>query len=208
MMPCDVRMSSRRHCGYAGVAALAGTLLLMLPYGALADNGVPGGPAADATPGDSISTEGGYAWPAHALGTTGRGSTGSVIYGHPFLSHLSLEVNLHGSIFETGVPGGTDFYQKGLNLDLVYSLNPRQSYFLNPFVLAGIGGAYDDFYPDNLDRGVFLKEAGLGAVSGPLFRNGLRIRLDARWVRDPNEGGHNEYRGMVGLFIPLGWAQP
>jgi OOP family OmpA-OmpF porin len=130
-----------------------------------------------------------------------------VIYGHPFLPHFSFEVNLHGSIFETGVPGGTDFYQKGLNLDLVYSLNPLQSSFVNPFLLAGIGGAYDDFNPDTLDRGVFLEEAGLGLISRPLFRNGLRLRLDARWVHDPNEGGHSEYRGMLGIFVPLGWME-
>lgn len=202
MMLCDVRMTSCWRRSSAAGVALAVLLLLEFPERVLADNA-----AAGAAPGDSISVEGGYAWPAHALGTTGRGTTGSVIYGHPLMASLSLEVNLHGSIFETGVPGGTDFYQKGVNLDLVYSLNPRQSSFLNPFVLAGIGGAYDDFYPDTLDRAVFLTEAGVGAISGPLLRNGLRLRLDARWVHDPNEGGHSEYRGMVGVFIPLGWTQ-
>jgi OOP family OmpA-OmpF porin len=174
----------------------------VLPRSAPADTPVP-----STVVGDSVSTEGGYAWPSRALGTTGRGFTASVIYGHPFLPHFSLEVNLHGSIFESGVPDGTDFYQKGLNLDAVYSFNDRQSWFVNPFLLAGLGGAYDDFNPDNLDRGVLLEEAGLGVISRPLLRNGLRLRLDARWVHDPNEGGHSEYRGMLGLYMPLGWVQ-
>ena len=205
MMRCESWPECRRPHLRGGAAGVLAAMLFfgLLPRDVLADD-----PVTPSQPGDSISTEGGYAWPARALGTTGRGFTASVIYGHPFLPHFSFEVNLHGSIFETGVPGGTDFYQKGLNLDLVYSLNPLQSYFVNPFLLAGIGGAYDDFNPDNLDRGVFLEEAGLGLISRPLFRNGLRIRLDGRWVHDPNEGGHSEYRGMLGVYIPLGWEPP
>ena len=150
MMRCESRPECRRPHLRGGAAGVLAAMLFfgILPRGARADD-----PVTPSQPGDSISTEGGYAWPARALGTTGRGFTASVIYGHPFLPHFSFEVNLHGSIFETGVPGGTDFYQKGLNLDLVYSLNPLQSYFVNPFLLAGIGGAYDDFNPDNLEIG-------------------------------------------------------
>ncbi len=204
MMRCQLWPGCRAPHLRGGAAALAAAVLFcgVLPRSALADDAV-----ASTGPGDSITTEGGYAWPSRALGTLGRGATGSVIYGHPFLPHFSLEVNLHGSVFQSDVPRGSAFYQKGLNLDLVYSLNDRQSYFVNPFVLAGIGGAYDDFSPDSLDRGVFLSEAGLGVITRPLFRNGLRLRLDARWVHDPNDGGHSGYRGMLGVYIPLGWME-
>jgi len=210
MMLCDALTRSLGHKLRGGAAiTLAGMLFGVLPRSASADDSPTPPPVATAEQirGDAISVGGGYAWPSRELQTTGRGFTGSLIYSHPFGNHLGLEVNLNGSIFESGVPGGTDFYQKGLNLDLVYSLNQRQSYFLNPFVLAGIGGAYDDFHPDTLDRGVFLTEAGLGVISCPLFKNGLRLRADLRWVHDPNEGGHSEYRSLIGIFVPLGWVQ-
>lgn len=209
MLLSDVWNKCPRLDSYGAAAMLlAAPLLGMLPRNASADGTSPPAVVSSQSPAeDAISVLGGYGLPSRALHTTGRGFTGSVIYGHPFNDHLGLEVNLHGSIFETGPAGGTDFYQKGLNLDLVYSLNQRQPYFLTPFVLAGIGGAYDDFYPDNLSRGVLLYEAGLGAISRPLYKN-LRLRADLRWVHDQNEGGHSEYRALIGFFLPLGWSPP
>jgi OmpA-OmpF porin, OOP family len=217
MMLCDERSGLRCRGLRRGAAALvvALSMAVPLPRSALAVD-APGGaplsgnqPGGDQTLGDSIATEGGYAWPSRALGTAGRGATASVIYDHPFLTHFAFEVNLHGSIFQTDIPGGSNYYQKGLNLDLVYNLNIAPSFFVTPFVLVGIGGAYDDFNPETNDQGgVFLTEAGLGAVSRPLFGTALRLRIDARWVHDPNEGGHSEYRGMLGIVLPLGWSQP
>jgi OOP family OmpA-OmpF porin len=201
---CDARTTTNPQCNATlRIASLTLLLLTALPHRAVADD-----TSVYEKPGDSLTTEAGYAWPSRALGTSGRGFTASVIYGHPLPANLALEVNVHASTFETGTPGGTDFYQKGVNLDLAYQFNPLQSSWLNPFVLVGVGGAYDDFNPDTLDRGVFLAEAGLGAISKPLFSNGLRLRLDARWVHDSNEGGHSEYRGMLGVFVPIGWTKP
>ena len=205
MMRCESWPECRRPHWRGGAAGLLAAVLFwgVLPRSVLADD--TSGPS---QPGDSISVEGGYAWPSRDLGTTGRGFTASVIYGHPFVPHLSFEGEPERLHLRNRRAGGHRFLPKGLNLDLVYSLNPLQSSFVNPFVLAGIGGAYDDFNPDNLDRCVFLTEAGLGLISRPLFHNGLRIRLDGRWVHDPNEGGHSEYRGMLGIYIPVGWTEP
>jgi len=157
---------------------------------------------------DSISTLGGYAWPSRYYGTAGRGFTYSGIYGHTFAPHLSFEVNLNGSTFDTAVPGGTDFYQYGAAVDLVYSSSDSRTSFLTPYALVGVGGVYDDFIPQRAAGGAFTLEAGLGLVSRPLFENGIRLRLDARWVRDSNEGGHSEYRGIAGIYIPLGQHAP
>ena len=129
------------------------------------------------------------------------GFTASVIYGHPFVPHFSFEVNLHGSIFETGVPGGTDFYQKGLNLDLVYSLEPLAVPFRQSLRARRYRRRLRRFQPRQpRSWRASWTEAGIGLISRPLFRNGLRLRLDGRWVHDPNEGGHSEYRGMLGLY--------
>jgi OmpA-OmpF porin, OOP family len=191
----------RRKTG-AGVAlAIMLSILAASPRGAAADDWTQA-----LQPGDSLSTEAGYALPARSLGTTGHGLTGSVIYGLPLRGHLDLELNLHGSIFQTPPHAGTAFYQEGLNADAVYELDPLLKSFVNPFVLAGIGGARDNFYPDWRDRNVLVEEAGVGLITRPVLSNGLRLRLDARWVRDPNEGGHSEGRVMFGFYIPLGWA--
>jgi len=160
--------------------------------------------AQDAPTPDSISILAGYAWPSRYYGTAGRGFTYSGIYGHTFAPHFSFEVNVNGSTFDTAVPAGTDFYQYGAAVDLVFSSSDRRTSFLTPYALVGVGGVYDDFIPQRAAGGAFTLEAGVGLVSRPLFENGIRLRIDARWVRDSNEGGHSEYRGIAGIYIPLG----
>jgi OmpA-OmpF porin, OOP family len=192
------------RCGVLGAAAsLAMLVLTMVPRTARADEESNTPPL-----GDSITIEAGWVRPDRGLGTSGHGFTGAFIYDHPIPWHLALEADFHGSIFETGKNGGTDFYQKGLDLDLVYQFDQRQTHWLNPFALIGVGAARDDWYPDNLDRTVFLYEAGLGVITGPLMHNGLRLRIEGRYVRDQQLGGHGEPRVLAGFFIPLGWGTP
>jgi len=164
--------------------------------------------AQDATVPDSISVLAGYAWPSRYYGTAGRGFTYSGIYGHTFAPHFSFEVNVNGSTFDTAVPAGTDFYQYGAAVDLVYSASDHRTSFLTPYALVGLAGVYDDFIPQRAAGGAFTLEAGVGLVTAPLFENGIRLRIDARWVRDSNEGGHSEYRGIAGIYIPLGQRTP
>jgi OmpA-OmpF porin, OOP family len=204
-MRCSRLLIMLRRAGAGVAVAIVAAILAAIPPRAAADDWTQA-----LQPGDSLSTEVGYAFPARSLGTTGHGVTGSVIYGLPLRGHLDLELNLHGSIFQTPPHTGTAFYQKGLNVDAVYEFDPLLKSFVNPFVLAGIGGAADNFYPDWRDRNVLLEEAGVGLITRPVLSNGLRLRLDARWVHDPNEGGHSEGRVMLGFYIPLGWkyAQP
>src|SRR5262249_37086291 len=115
-----------------------------------------------------------------------------------------LEVNLNASIFEVGANRGTDFYQRAVEVDGVFALLPRRGTGFTPFLLAGAGLLNDDFYPNNRDGYSGLVSAGFGVVSAPLFRNGLMLRAEVRYVRDFKEGGISEPRVSAGLEIPLG----
>jgi OOP family OmpA-OmpF porin len=153
---------------------------------------------------DYVSILPGISFPSKALGTTGRGATLSGIFGHEFSPQLLAEFNVQSSTFETGVNGGTDYYQNGATVDFVYQLRDRQQGLLTPFVLVGIGAVYDDLYPNTRDGAAGIADAGVGVVTAPLFRNGIRLRVDARYVRDTHEGGHPEPRVIAGIDVPLG----
>lgn len=154
---------------------------------------------------DYVAILPGYSFPSKAYGTTGNGATVSGIFGHNFTPRTSLEFNMQSSTFETGTGGGTDFYQNGFTTDFVYSFFDRHSdHLLIPFVLIGVGGVYDDFFPSSRDGVAFIADAGIGVVTRPLFANGIRFRLDGRYVRDTKEGGHGDERVIAGIEIPLG----
>ena len=154
---------------------------------------------------DYVALLPGYVMPSKAFGVTGTGVTVSGIYGRQFLPKLSFEINAQSSTFETGTSRGTDFYQNGGTVDLVYSFfDRRQASFVTPFVLLGAGAAYDDFYPNTRDGTAFLAEGGAGLVTRPLSSYGIRLRLDARYVHDSKEGGHEERRILAGVELPLG----
>lgn len=147
----------------------------------------------------------GYVMPSKAFGVTGTGVTISGIYGHQFMPKLSAEINVQSSIFETGISRGTDFYQNGGTVDLVYSfLDRRGAAYVAPFLLLGVGGVYDDFFPNSRDGAAFVAEGGGGLVTRPLGRYGIQFRIDARYVHDGKEGGHEERRALAGIELPLG----
>ena len=58
-------------------------------------------------------------------GGTKRGVTASVIYGYRFSPHWGLEAGLVGSTIETGGDKGTDFYQQGGHIDVIYGFRDR-----------------------------------------------------------------------------------
>jgi len=154
---------------------------------------------------DYVALLPGYTMPSKALGVTGTGVTISGIYGHEFTAKIAGEINVQSSTFERGINGGTDFYQNGGTLDVVYSLfDHSDGAVLAPFVLAGVGGIYDDFFPNTRDGPALLAEAGVGVVTRRLTSYGIRFRVDARYVHDSKEGGHKEPRMLAGVQIPLG----
>ena len=154
-----------------------------------------------------ISILGSFVMPdGHSRGTTYHGGGGTVLWGHLLSDNLSVEVAPTFSIFDTGQGKGTDFYQYGGTIDGAWAFTSRTQSSIVPFVLAGVGGAYEDVQPVTGKKGVFLADAGAG-VTGPIAY-GLKWRAEARYVHDFQTQFHghgdNDYRFSAGLEIPLG----
>lgn len=133
-----------------------------------------------------------------------NGVGASLIYGHSLYGNLGYEVNGHFALYETGNNAGTDFYTYSGTVDAVYTFNDRAgAAWLHPFVLAGVGAAYNDIIPDNRDGASFIYGAGAGVVSKGLY-HGARLRAEARYVRDEFRDGFEDVRLSLGIEIPLG----
>ncbi|MDR3418315.1 MAG: OmpA family protein [Nevskia sp.] len=152
---------------------------------------------------DYIAILPGYALPDKKRGTERSGFTISALYGYQLDPHFSVEGGVQGSVFDTGVSGGTDFYQSGANLDLVFGFTDRRTAPVTPYVLLGIAGLYNDVYPQHNDGVSFAGEAGLGLVSTSLY-HGVRLRAEGRYVHDTFQSGYNDFRALLGVEIPLG----
>ncbi|WP_290524944.1 OmpA family protein [Alcanivorax sp.] len=141
-----------------------------------------------------------------------NGLGGGLIYGRQLSDHVWWETEGNAFGLDSGIEGATDFYQYSVSTGLAYAFGDREGF--TPFVLAQIGGIYEDVVPDD-DDGINLHaNVGLGAVTGPLFDNGLKLRVEGRYMYDDfdgvsgtasdGEGGFNDWRVSLGLEIPLG----
>ena len=136
-------------------------------------------------------------------GGTKRGITISGIYGYRWSAHWGLELNLTGSTIETGSQQGTDFYQQGGTLDLVYGFKDRSRSW-TPFALLGVGAVQNDVIPDSEDEVSFIANAGLGLVSRPLTRLGFKLRAEGRYQIDQFQDDYRDYRLLAGIEFPFG----
>ncbi len=130
----------------------------------------------------------------------------SLLYGHSLTPHLGIEGNTHAAIYATGNGNGTDFYQYSGTADLVYTFTERQgSAWVHPFVLGGVGVAYNDVTPDRRDAVSLIYGAGAGLVSRDIY-HGIRVRFEGRFERDEFRSGNEDVRVALGLEFPLGRA--
>jgi len=139
-------------------------------------------------------------------GRTGKrnGEGISVIYGHGISDHFGIEINAKASLFEPGPGRGTDFYNYGGTVDLVYTFNDRNgAALIHPFILGGVGGVYNDLVPDRLDSGSLVYGGGVGFVTKGLY-HGIRLRLEGRYLKDELGPGYEDVRASFGIEIPLG----
>lgn len=159
--------------------------------------------AQDPAPYEYFSALAGPNRPQKSLGTDGIGLTAGALYGRNFGGRWGTELQAFGATFETGDDRGTDFYQKGVLADAVWTLQGRRGREHSSYLIAGLGFAYNDFYPDTRDGWTLLAEVGAGIVSAPMFDRDVHLRVEARYVRDFSEGGHAEPRLALGVEVPL-----
>lgn len=142
--------------------------------------------------------------PDTGRGTQSQGSGVQGGFGYPLSKQGRwwLEGRFDYSTFETGPGKGTDFYQSTLGADIQYAFGNRID--LTPFVLAGVGLAYNDVVPDSEDSVDLEAELGVGLVRRIANIPWLRGRADVRVIRDQFQGGYFDFRAHAGLEIALG----
>ncbi len=147
------------------------------------------------------------------LGSKGLG--GALAYGRELSDHWWWESEFAAYGLDTGEEFSTDFYQGSLTTGLLYAFGDRMSF--TPFVVAAVGVIRNDVVPDEDDDYNFHANVGLGAVSNPLLDNGLKLRVEGRYLYDDfegtshngtlGEGGFNDWRFSIGLEFPLGFSR-
>jgi OOP family OmpA-OmpF porin len=143
---------------------------------------------------------------ANRRGTEEDGRGMSIGYGHPLTERLSWEVQTFADVISTEPNAARDVYQYGAGVDLNYRF--RRGDGASPFVLIGGGVLRNDLLPDTAKDNDAFSNVGLGFVTGGLGKSEIRLRGEARYVRDRfelgNEGGKNDRRIALGVQIPLG----
>ena len=136
-------------------------------------------------------------------GTKSGGSGAQVGFGYPLSEqgHWWLEGRFDYTTLETGAGKGTDFYQSSFGADIQYAFGNRAA--LTPFVLLGIGGAYNDVVPDSSDAVAFDAQLGVGLVRQIADIPWLRGRADVRLISDQFQSGYLDIRAHAGLEIAL-----
>lgn len=138
------------------------------------------------------------------LADNGRGL--SIAYGREWTDRWFWEVQTFGNLIESGQQQLTDHYQYGVGLDVGYRFVPGPG--ATPFVILGAGAVRNDAVLKAEDDTDFIGNVGIGFLTGELGNGGVRIRGEARYVRDDFEtggnDGMNEWRIGLGVTVPLG----
>lgn len=138
--------------------------------------------------------------------TDGDGIGAFYGYGYRLNRNLSVEIQAFTNQLETDAGAFTDFYQYGGGVDLMMRAFGHEA--VDPFVIGGIGGVYDDVLPDSDDGVSLFGNIGLGVLTSPLNRSGLRIRLEGRYLYNrfdyQDSSSVSDWRIGAGLQIPLG----
>lgn len=124
-------------------------------------------------------------------------------YGRALDPKWYWESEMFGAVLETGDANITDLYQLGVGTGLSWSLYDRDPSHWTPYVVGMVGAYYNDGQPDSRDGVDLNLSAGVGAVSKSLFRNGIRLRAEARYLYDTYAGDQRDLHLSAGIEIPL-----
>lgn len=135
-----------------------------------------------------------------------------LFYGRQISSHFWWESTVSFYNQPTDLPGDNNYYQYHLMSGLAYAFGDRRG--LTPYLIAQLGAIHHEVLPTSDNATSFGANAGGGLVTGSLFDNGLRLRLDGRYVFDNFDGDHatasigngafGDWRLSLGLEFPLG----
>lgn len=130
------------------------------------------------------------------------GTAMRAMYSHRLSQHWWLEPQFFAGIFETGVNGGTDFYQQGLGADFNYRLFGPETF--SPYISIGGGVSRNDVFNSSSNEFNGYANAALGLISSPFSKSGLRLRADARYLWDAFEEDYSDLHFSLGLTVPIG----
>jgi OmpA-OmpF porin, OOP family len=130
-----------------------------------------------------------------------------VAYGRSITPKWYWETDGFAAILETGNATMLDFYQVGISTGLSWSLYERHPDRWTPYAIGMIGTTYNDAQPDDTDGFDLTLAAGIGAVSRSLFRNGIRLRAEARFLYDTYASDQTDWHLSAGIEIPLRGAR-
>src|SRR5690606_37508427 len=138
------------------------------------------------------------------VGRDGRGL--SIAYGRQWTDRWFWELQTFGNQIDSGQTGVTDHYQYGASLDVGYRFLPADK--TSPFVILGAGLVRNDALLEENDDTDAIGNVGVGFMTRGLGSGGIRVRGEARYVRDeyktPVNEGMNEWRIGLGVTVPLG----
>lgn len=135
-----------------------------------------------------------------------------VFYGRQLSTHFWWESTVSFYKQPTDLPGDNDYYQYHLMTGLAYAFGERRG--LTPYAIAQVGAILHEVLPTDDNDTNLGASAGLGLVTGSLFDNGLKVRLEGRYVFDSfdgdrattsvNNGPFGDWRASLGIEFPLG----
>jgi OmpA-OmpF porin, OOP family len=95
-----------------------------------------------------------------------------------------------------------NFYQAGIGIDFLWYFSGQEGF--TPFALAGLGAVRNDApSPVEDDTNPYIN-LGLGFMSKPLSRKGVRLRGDIRYVKDDFEDQPDDLRLGLAMVFPYG----
>ena len=162
-----------------------------------------------------IGVDGSYLKLDSSRNTKDNGDGYSGFYGRQLADHWWWESAFGFYKQDTNLNPDRGFYQYHLMTGLSYAFGDRTSF--TPYIIGQIGAIHHEVLPSSENDTTFGANVGIGAVSGPLFDNGLKIRGDIRYVYDNFDGASGvnargngpfgDVRFSLGLEFPLGFSK-
>lgn len=138
-----------------------------------------------------------YAQPDKGRGAD-YGSGASAGYARKLSDNHWAELRLFAAVLDTGAQTAVDFYQSGLDLNLVRPFGARRQFF----VLGGGGVAINDVSPNPNSGSSEYVNLGLG-WRGALWESwGLRPRVELRYLYDTFDTGQSDFQLGFTVEIP------